>query len=43
VEVQVYREREFLLRRRWATRALALKEADEQKVRYLSEGGVLIE
>jgi hypothetical protein len=31
VEVQVYREREFLYGRRWATRALALEEADEQR------------
>jgi hypothetical protein len=31
VDVQVYREREFLYGRRWATRALALEEADEQK------------
>ena len=42
VEVQVYREREFLYGRRWATKALALEEADEQKARYLREGGVLI-
>jgi len=28
--------------RRWATRALALKKADEQKARYLREGGVII-
>jgi hypothetical protein len=42
VEVQVYREREFLYGRRCATRALALEEADEQKARYLREGGVLI-
>ena len=42
VEVQVYREREFLYGRRWATRALALEETDEQKTRYLREGGVLI-
>ena len=40
--VQVYRELEFLYGRRWATRALALEEADEQKARYLREGGVLI-
>jgi hypothetical protein len=31
VEVQVYREREFLYGRRWATRALALEEAGEQE------------
>jgi hypothetical protein len=30
VEVQFYRERELLFGRRWATRALALEEADEQ-------------
>ena len=30
------------VRPRWATRALALEEADEQKARYLREGGVLI-
>jgi hypothetical protein len=42
VEVQVYREREFLYGRRWATRALALEGADEQKARHLREGGVLI-
>jgi hypothetical protein len=41
-EVQVYREREFLYGRRWATRALALEEADKQKARHLREGGVLI-
>jgi hypothetical protein len=35
VEVQVYREREFLCGRRWATRALALEKADEQKARGL--------
>jgi hypothetical protein len=29
-EVQVYREREFLYVRRWATRALALEEVDDQ-------------
>jgi hypothetical protein len=29
-----YREREFLYGRRWLTRALALKEADEQKTAY---------
>jgi hypothetical protein len=37
-----YREREFLYGRRWATHALALEEADEQKAWYLREGGVLI-
>jgi hypothetical protein len=35
-------QREFLYGRRWPTRALALEEADEQKARYLREGGVLI-
>jgi hypothetical protein len=33
VEVQIYREHEFLYGRRWATRALALEEADDQKRR----------
>jgi hypothetical protein len=42
VEVQVYREGEFLYGRRWASRALALAEADERKAQYLREGGVLI-
>jgi hypothetical protein len=42
VEVQVFREGEFLYGRRWATRALSLEEADKQKARYLREGGVLI-
>ena len=42
IEVQVYRDRELLYGRRWATRALALEEADERKAQYLSEGGVLI-
>jgi hypothetical protein len=42
VEVQIYREREFLYGRRWPTRALALEEADDQKVAYLRKGGVLI-
>jgi hypothetical protein len=41
-EVQVYREGEFLYGRRWATRALALDEADARKARYLRAGGVLI-
>jgi hypothetical protein len=36
------RDGEFLFGRRWATRALALEEADEQKARYLREGGVLV-
>jgi hypothetical protein len=42
VEVQVYREREFLYGRRWPTRALALEEADDQRAAYLRKGGVLI-
>jgi hypothetical protein len=42
VEVQVSRDGELLYGRRWATRALALAEADEQNARYLREGGVLI-
>jgi hypothetical protein len=41
-EVQVCRERKFLYGRRWANRALAPEEPDEQKARYLREGGVLI-
>jgi hypothetical protein len=42
VEVQIYREREFLYGRRWPTRALALEEAGQQKATYLGKGGVLI-
>jgi hypothetical protein len=42
VEVQMYREGELLYGRRWASRALALEEADERKAQYLREGGVLI-
>jgi hypothetical protein len=42
VEVQVYREREFLYGRRWPTRALALEEADAQKAAYLRKTGALI-
>jgi hypothetical protein len=42
IQVQVYREGEFLYCRRWPSRALALEEADEQKARHLREGGVLI-
>jgi hypothetical protein len=42
VEVQIYRERAFLDGRHHATRALALEDADERKLRYLREGGVLI-
>jgi hypothetical protein len=42
VEVQIYREREFLYGRRWPTRALALEEADQQKATCLGKGGVLI-
>ena len=42
VEVQIYRELEFRYGRRWATRALALDEADQRKAQYLLEGGVLI-
>jgi hypothetical protein len=41
VEVQVYRDGELLYGRRWATRALALEEADARKAQYLREGGVL--
>jgi hypothetical protein len=43
VEVQIYREREFLYGRRWPTRELALEEADDQRAEYLRKGGVLIE
>jgi hypothetical protein len=42
VEVQVYRDGELLYGRRWATRALALEEADARKAQYLGEGGVLL-
>jgi hypothetical protein len=42
VEVQVYRDREFLYGRRWPTRARALEEADARKAQYLREGGVLL-
>ena len=42
VEVQVSRDGEFLYGRRCPTRALALEEANEQKARYLREGGVLM-
>jgi hypothetical protein len=42
VEVQMFRDGEFLFGRRWSTRALALEEADERKAQYLREGGVLI-
>jgi hypothetical protein len=35
-------EKEFLFGHRWATRALALEEADELKVQYLRKGGALI-
>jgi hypothetical protein len=42
VEVQMSRDGEFLYGRRWANRALALAKADEQKARYLREGGVLM-
>jgi hypothetical protein len=42
VEVQVSRDGELLYGRRWATRALALAKADEQKAQYLRDGGVLI-
>jgi hypothetical protein len=42
VEVQVYRDGEFLYGRRWASRALALEEAEDQKTAYLRKGGVLI-
>jgi hypothetical protein len=41
VELQVSRDGELLYGRRWATRALALEEADERKAQYLREGGVL--
>jgi hypothetical protein len=42
VEVQIYREREFLYGHRWASRALAMEEAKNQKAAYLAKGGVLI-
>ena len=38
-EVQVYREREFLYGRRWATRALALQEA-RSRVELIDPGDV---
>lgn len=38
VELQNYRECELPYGRRWATRALALKEADERKAQYLRDG-----
>jgi hypothetical protein len=41
VDVQVYRERKLRYGRRPA-RALAFEEAEEQKARYLREGGVLM-
>jgi hypothetical protein len=36
------RDGEFLYARRWATRALALEEADERKAQYLRQGGIII-
>jgi hypothetical protein len=42
VEMQIYRDLEFRYGRRWATRALALEEADARKAQYLREAGVLI-
>ena len=42
VEMQIYRDLEFRYGRRWATRALALEEADARKAQYLRGGGVLI-
>jgi hypothetical protein len=41
VEVQIYREQEFLYGRRWPTRELALEEADDQKATYLRKGVVI--
>jgi hypothetical protein len=41
VEVQVFREGEFLFGRLWPTRALAIEDADERKAQYRREGGVL--
>jgi hypothetical protein len=40
--MQFYRAGAFLYGRRWASRALALEEADARKAQYLREGGVLI-
>jgi hypothetical protein len=42
VEVQIYRDREFLFDRRCKIRALALEEAEATKAQYLRDGGVLI-
>lgn len=42
VEFQVFRELEFLYGRRWPTRELAIAEADERKMQYMREGGILI-
>jgi hypothetical protein len=42
VEVQMSRDGTFLFGRRYATRALALVEAETRKAHYLREGGVLI-
>jgi hypothetical protein len=41
VEVQMFRDGEFLFGRRCTTRGLALEKADEWKAQYLREGGVL--
>jgi hypothetical protein len=42
VGLQVSRDRELLYGRRFANRALALKNADAWKAQYLHEGGILI-
>jgi hypothetical protein len=42
VLIVVIHDGELLYGRRWATRALALEEADERKTPYLREGGILI-
>jgi hypothetical protein len=42
VEVQVSRAGELLYGRRFATRTLALEEADTRKAQYLRDGGILL-
>ena len=42
VEVPVSRDGELLYGRGWASRAPALEEADDRKVRYLRDGGMML-
>ena len=42
VEIQIYRDGEFLFGQRWPSGELALKQAEEIKLRYVRAGGAVV-